>query len=174
MGQVNLHLAALTNPVYSFVNVNVFDLSSKTGAIGNGGTATPGTRTGTALPVDVSTVINHTIRRRYRGGRPRTYMPFGNVEDTSGGNSWSATFQSTVTSTWNDFRAALIRDHAGLVITNQVNIPFFKGFTPYRDPVTDRPEDKPDINPSIVPDVVTAGNCRTILGSQRSRLTIGG
>jgi len=118
--------------------------------------------------------MNHHLRRRYRGGRPRTYLPCGVVESMTAGNSWNGAFVTAMNGAWSGFIAGLKTTVNGVTVTDQVNIPYFKGFTPYRDPATDRPEDKPDINPNIVPDTISSSSARTVIGSQRRRLTPGG
>lgn len=172
VGSHDLYMAAQLSSSYSLVQASVKDLSSKTGGIGISTSVSLGTRPGATAPVDVCAVMNHKVRRQYRGGRPRTYAPYGVAGDITGGNQWSTAFQTSLSNGWSQWIAALKTTTSGLTVDNQVNIPYYKGFTPYRDPVTERPEDKPDINPNIVPDPIISSHVRAILGSQRRRLTL--
>jgi hypothetical protein len=39
-------------------------------------------------------LVNYPIKRRYRGGKPRSYYPWGTITDLAGPDKWTAAFQT--------------------------------------------------------------------------------
>lgn len=61
--------------------VQCVDLSSSTGSTGEAAGPLVGTRAGESLGADVCALMNFSIGRRYRGGKPRMYLPYGVADD---------------------------------------------------------------------------------------------
>jgi hypothetical protein len=76
--------------VVSLQNVEAYDLSSRTGAVGSATGFTTGSRLGPALPTSTAAVASWKVNYRWRGGHPRTYWPAGVQTDVESGHLWSA------------------------------------------------------------------------------------
>jgi hypothetical protein len=80
------------------VSVELTDLSSDLGAVATEALTVTGVRTGDFAPASAAVCISWTINRRYRGGHPRTYFPFGTAGTYEAGSSklWDTSFLSDV------------------------------------------------------------------------------
>lgn len=165
--------AALMSAQVTLANVIATDLSSNQGNVGANSTTVVGTRTGAQLPVDVAAMINHKIAIRYRGGKPRTYLPLGVATDVLSGKTWQPTFVSSVTSAWTSFQNFLQSgSYGGPTIVEQVCVHYYKGYTPNLNgsPWEERNVPKVDPNASNTVSPITSSLCNPIFGSQRRRL----
>lgn len=64
----------LQNPDYGLRSIKIVDLSSMSAAQADHVAVHPGTHGGDACMAQVAIVLSWKISRRYRGGKPRTYM----------------------------------------------------------------------------------------------------
>jgi hypothetical protein len=81
------------------------DLSSELGATAFLADSTFGVRAGDFMPASVAMVVSKTISRRYRGGHPRNYLPWGTAGTMASGSTidWDSGFVAdcvTKYSTW--------------------------------------------------------------------------
>lgn len=147
------------------------DLSSNTGNSAQTTINQAGSRAGTANDVALSAILNHSIGRRYRGGHPKTFWPWGVEADLATNNSWSGTFQANAVTHWNAFQAAVIgATSGGTTITNLVSVSYYNGFTVVTNPITHRARNVPTLRGTPVVDVVTNTQCNLIPGIQRRRI----
>ncbi len=156
--QVNLH------------QVECIDLSSATGAIGNDVTVATGTRAGTTLAAGTAVLINYAIARRYRGGKPRSYVPYLMAADLTDAQDWTGAAVTAVNTQWGAFITAIkAAPWAGATITNQVNVSYYLGFASVQNPVTLRWKNlsKPRVAPVV--DVITSFSTNPKPASQRRR-----
>lgn len=135
------HLGPLISAYSSIQHVTVLDLNSNTGNEGTGGTPTSGTLSGTYLSANACVVINHQIARRYRGGHPRSYCPFGVQASLSSAGQWSSTFRSTVLTDWTAFITACTSVTGGATALNEfVCVSYYNDktlrVTPLVEPIT--------------------------------------
>jgi hypothetical protein len=100
-------LAAMAHPNCILTETLAQDLSSDTGAIGSDPSHVVGTRSGGPLPAEVVSLINFQIARRYRGGKPRIYLPYGTDGDVLDPQHWTAAFVTALTTAWSSFVSAL-------------------------------------------------------------------
>src|ERR1700688_1626092 len=70
-------LAPLAATAVVLESVDVIDLTSDTSGSAVYAASVAGTRSGGVLPGGVAPLVNYNIARRYRGGKPRSYWPFG-------------------------------------------------------------------------------------------------
>jgi hypothetical protein len=123
------NLAPLTSTNFSLTQVTVTDLSDPSGPVGINSTAAPGTRAGSAgLSAPVSMLVNMKIQRRYRGGKPRIYVPAGLSADMATPQTWGATFLTQFHDGWLAFSSAIgssLSWASGGAQT--VNVAYFKG-----------------------------------------------
>lgn len=149
------NLKALLSTVNKIGPCVVLDLGSSTGAQGLGGTATAGTRSGNGNPASTSVVMGHHIARRYRGGKPRTYLPILNSADLASTGTWQSSVLTTVGTDWAAFiTTALAATSGSTTLTNFVNVSYFHGGTLRTTPVVD---------------TISASTPRPRIGTQRRR-----
>jgi len=169
------NIAPLTGAQISLTEIVVTDLTSSSAEVGTWAGASPGTRTGSGpLSAPVSALINSTVHRRYRGGKPRAYIPCGLQGDMSTPQQWSSTFVAAVTNGWNAMAAQLA---TGLTWASPaavtVNVAYFqghewKGVPP--GPYWKVPLPFPG-GPHV--DVLTGAACNPLIGTQRRRVRPG-
>lgn len=133
----------------------VLDLNSDTGAEGTSGTATQGTRDGSAVGAQVALVVNHQIARRYRGGKPRTYLPACVASDYSTTGTWA----SGILSAMNDAFASVIGSCLAAT-SGSTTITQYGSVSYYLNKVL---RGTPEWDP------ITASLARTRVGTQRRR-----
>lgn len=132
------------------------DIASNTGASGVGGSATAGTMTGQPLPCSNAVVINHAIARRYRGGKPRTYLPPPDNTEMQTVGQWTSAFQTSIGSAFASFiTTALASTVGGISLTAYGAVSYYTGGALRTTPVFE---------------AITASSARTAIGSQRRRL----
>jgi hypothetical protein len=108
----------------------VTDLSADdTGdALHSGSTA--GSLHGDELPASAAALINFTIGRRYRGGKPRNYFPLGDNGNMADPRTWAGGFVTNVEAAWSSFIGAVLGTVAGsTTITAHVNVSYYSGST---------------------------------------------
>lgn len=81
------------------ISIEAIDLSSSTGASASVTFTATGTRAGDFAPASASVISSWEIIRRYRGGHPRTYWPFGTAGTYAASSSklWDPGFIADVT-----------------------------------------------------------------------------
>lgn len=119
--------------------VRVTDLTSSSASDGLLAANHPGTRAGSFLPAGACLLSNYTVARRYRGGKPRTYFPFGVQGDLLDGQKWTTAFLSACNSGLNNFITACFGVSSGTTqLSGFFNISYYSGFTSVQNPVTKR------------------------------------
>lgn len=146
------------------VQHEALDLTSNTGASAVFPDTTAGGRTGDFAPASAAVLVSWEINRRYRGGHPRTYFPFGTAGTYEGSSArnWSAAFTDDVQTKINAFLAAIQgHDISGTEYAALVNVSYYDRvitpLPPYRR-----------ITPVV--DTITSGIVRTRICTQRRRL----
>lgn len=169
----NTHMASVTASTDSLHGVTITDLSSDTGAVGEWTGTHSGTGAADTLQASICAVVNHQVGRRYRGGRPRTYLRCGGTGDLSTPSQWLTDSAATFLSSWEAWIAAILAT-TGLSITlaNIVNVSWYEGYTNYISPSGRyRSIPKLRVGGPIVDDIV-GSSIPTKLGSQRRRLNV--
>lgn len=115
--------------------VTITDLTSSTAAQGESLVTTVGTRTGTELPAGTCALLNFTVARRYRGGKPRLYLPLGTSTDMATTQTWDSTLISNAESLWSDIAADIFAHFPGPTsIAQQVSVSYYEGFRAFTTP----------------------------------------
>lgn len=134
----------------------VQDIDSNTGAEGFGGTVTAGTLSGSYLGASICAVMNHSIARRYRGGKPRSYLPLGSSSEAATAGTWVGGMVTSVSADFEDFITSCLAATAGTTdITHFVSVSYYFNKALRTTPVVD---------------VISQSALRTRMGSQRRRL----
>lgn len=106
-GSWNSFLSPMTETATILTSVDAVDLSAPDAAVGLWTGSHPGTRAGSALPAQAALLLNWPILRRYRGGKPRIYIPAGVASDLASPQTWSGTFLTAYATAWNSFESAV-------------------------------------------------------------------
>lgn len=164
------HLQSLISSSYTMDLVTTTDLSSSTGAEVADASSNTGTRTGGATPLNSCTVVDYVINRRYRGGKPRGYWPFGTMTDLGTEQTWGSSFLTLVNTDFGAFMAGVLGTTGiGVTLVNHVNVSFYSGFTNYTGS-GGRAKVRANVRATPLVDTVQTHNAREIIGSQRRRL----
>jgi hypothetical protein len=165
------HLNSLLSENALFNEVDVLDIATDSGFSGQSNPAAAGARAGTSLPAQVATNVEYGISRRYRGGKPRCYFPFGVDGDMLDVAHWGTSYISAVNSGVAAFFAALEALSVGSMGTLQhVNLSYYKGYTNVEIP-GQRARTIPTYRSVALHDNITGYFCKGELSSQRRRRT---
>jgi hypothetical protein len=154
----------------SFLPVAAEDLSSATGAVAVGTITNAGSRAGGAIAPGTSLMIQFLIARRYRGGKPKIFLPLGVSSDITAGAVWASALLSSTITGWNAMIASIVAagwTAAGTL--SQVSVSYYNGFTVVTNPVTHRARNVPTLRVAPTVDTVTGISVETELASQRRR-----
>lgn len=177
MGLLTAQVAPLQDVDTGANTVITTDMASLAGAAGTS-TAAPygGSRAGGILPASTCVLINKKIARRYRGGKPRTYLPAGTSTDLVFSKLWNSALTDAVLAAWEEIVAGMLGFTSGTcVVGSEVSISYFDGFTnvPYGIPTKYRrtPIVRGSIGaqPIIPPDPIVSYSVREVVASQRRR-----
>jgi hypothetical protein len=167
----NTNLAGLVNVDITLTEVDVLDIATHSGASAQVTVSHVGTRAGSVMPVNVCHDIEYGIARRYRGGKPRGYWPFGVQGDLTSPTSWGSSYNAAVGTDFAAFIAALEAVSVGSVGTLQhVVLSYYHGFTNITNS-SGRERAVPTYRATALHDVVTSYIPKPIVGSQRRRRT---
>lgn len=134
-GAAALDLVPLFPEVLSLTEVIAEDLTSSTSAVGSYSETVGGTRSGAPLSAGAAAVMQYRIPRRYRGGHPRGYWPFGTAADITTQDAWGSVFLAAYLTNWESFITAVqASGWAGAGALAQVNVSYFEGFTNHTYP----------------------------------------
>lgn len=156
-----------TTPV-TLTSVTCTDLTSPTAAQGISSTTHAGTRVGGVLSASTCGMIDFHIQRRYRGGKPRIYLPVGSGTDLNNAQTWSTTFQTALFSAWNAFLSGGTPP-AGMTLAGQCNVSYYKGFE-VKTGSTGRAFNKALPRDVPVVDLITSAAVDPRLATQRRRI----
>lgn len=166
------NFASLVQNLESLHGVIIEDLSSPTGAVGTWTGTEAGSSTGNQLPASACVLVNHQVNRKYRGGKPRTYMRGGSTNNLLGTNEWQTAFQTSFLAAWRAFVSGILATASlSITLTNVVNVSYYEGFTVYTTP-GGRARNVPTLRTKPVVDVITNSSVQAKIGSQRRRLNL--
>jgi hypothetical protein len=166
------HLAPLTRVDEALETVNITDLSTDSAALGAWAGSIEGTRGGNDLVGNACAIVNHQISRRYRGGRPRTYLRCGVDGDLDQSNTWTSDFQSAVLTGWQAFVADILSTTGiGIALVDDINISYYSGNRVFTGP-TGRARNIPIPRATPLVDPIIDSSVSHKVGSQRRRLDL--
>lgn len=165
-------LASLASSNVTFTEVEVTDLSSATAGYGQATGSHVGTRSGANLPNSTCALHLMHIARRYRGGKPKVFLPFGTGGDLTNGVDWTSAFVSAVQTGIGSYLGAIeAAAPSGTTIANLVNVSYYHGFTLVTSPTTGRGRNVPTLRAAPVIDNVLSSSFPTRPSTQRRRNT---
>jgi hypothetical protein len=156
----------------AFTGVRVTDLASDTAGDGTATASVAGTRGNAFLPADACAVANYTIDRRYRGGHPKGFWPFGVAGDLSNEQDWTESALTAFLAGVQDFFSATQGVSAGgSTLESRCVVSYYSGNKVVISPTTGRARNVPQLraNGPVTYDVLST-EIATRVGSQRRRL----
>jgi hypothetical protein len=170
--EIGAHLLPLFSTEVKPAEVMVTDLSShEYGARGIAPGQQVGLRPGLPNGAAVAALINFRVARRYRGGKPRVYIPFFVASDLAPGLTWSESALAEGTTAWAGcLDGVLTNTPSTLRVVDQVNVSYYEGFDVVMDLRTGRSRNAPQLRPGgPAVDKITRFSINPKLGSQRRR-----
>lgn len=152
------------------VGVRVTDLSADdTGDALHAGVST-GTLEGGDLPSSTSALLNFTIGRRYRGGKPRNYFPWAYPGALLNRQTWTDTYIGDVATAMGGIYATIVgTTEGGTTIEDHVNVSYYSGFTVVNPGGGKRAKNVPTVRSSPLVNAITGAVVLNRPGSQRRR-----
>jgi hypothetical protein len=115
----------LMNSGVTLDSLDARDISRNDGAYATSAVASAGTRTGSRLAPGTAAVVNYSIRQSYRGGKPRSYFPFGVSADVAATGLWADAFVAAVDSGLVTFLGAGFATFGDLVVDNYCAVSYY-------------------------------------------------
>lgn len=163
------HLLTLVSSQITLIEIDLLDLASYSGNSGAWVGAAAGSRAGGSPPIQVAFNLQYLIGRRYRGGKPKGYWPFGTVTDLATLASWSDALVAAVDSQFATFIADVVAEsEASIALAAHINLSYKHLF----DNVTNssgREHAIPRYKATASHDLVVGYKGHTELTSQRRR-----
>lgn len=164
-------IAPLVTAAWALTEVDVLDIASETGLSGSFGGTFGGTRSGTTLPYQCASNIEFNILQRYRGGKPRIFLPPGTESDLVDPGHWDNTFIAALNSGFSSFMTAITGASIGAMGTlAHVDLSYFKGFTNITNS-SGRERAVPTYRDSALVRPVVGYSAKAVVGSQKRRRT---
>ena len=127
-GAYSTDLAQLATGYVHLHQVEATDLSTAATAPGLWAGDHAGTNSNDPLAASTAALFNLKIARRYRGGHPRLYMPFGWQGALTGPQTWTNAFIASANTQMAAFVAAIIGSGGGApTITSLANVSYRTG-----------------------------------------------
>ena len=162
-------LASLVSSGISLFEVDCLDIASYTGNSGTSTAVHAGSRAGIQAPVQVPFNVQYLISRRYRGGKPKGYFPFGNEGDFATPAQWTSGLVGEVGTQFPEFIAALDALVVGsITITNHISLSYKHLFTNVANS-SGREHAVPNYRPVALHDIITGYLPKSGMGSQKRR-----
>jgi hypothetical protein len=163
------HLAGLISEEIALTEVDVLDIATTSGLSGQWTGNQSATRTGTVLPAQCATNIEYDIARRYRGGKPRMFLPAGVAGDQQDAGHWSSTFLTAVNTNFAAFISEIEALTIGAIGTlAHVNLSYYQGFTNVTNS-SGRTRAAPKYRATALVDNIVGYSAKAVIGSQKRR-----
>lgn len=164
-------MLGLLNGNITFTGIDVTDLSGPSAGFGTVTVSHAGTRSGGDLAAGTAMLVSMPIARRYRGGKPRSYWPWGVSGDLVDQNTWDSTIISAAESLLATYTGQFPGTSQGsTVLSDHVSVSYYEGFTSVLNPITGRTRDVPKVRTGAIPvDPILAYTPSVKVSSQRRR-----
>jgi|SRR5580700_1295436 hypothetical protein len=150
--------------------VDGVDLSATDGAGNTADVDYSGTGGGAPLPNQTAAVLKFDISRRYRGGKPKMFLPVQGGDYLADESHFTSDFCDTLGAAGNSYNSYIKASYADdITLTGLVNVSFYEGFTSVENPVTHRWRNIPAYRAEPLVDAVGGFTCDPVMGSQKRR-----
>lgn len=161
---------ALMDTDTHLTETTVRDLGSATGHEGSFGGDHVGVRTGGILPASTAVLVSYAISRPYRGGKPRSYWPFGTSTDIDTTKQWLSGSVTAFGANLATFYSQCKTTVAGGAAADQVSVSYYgPPNLVVTNPVTGRARTVSTRRGAPIVDVISSATVRPRIGSQRRR-----
>lgn len=164
-------LAEVVGLNWSLTEVDVIDIASDTGASGTVAVNHAGSSGLNPMPAQVCTNVEYDIARRYRGGKPRMFLPPPGDAQRANDAHWTAGFITQVNTQLTAFFADI---HAltgvGVSALSHINLSYYQGFTNVTNS-SGRTRAAATYRKVALSDPVISYACKGVMGSQKRRRT---
>lgn len=156
----------------SLTEVDVLDIATDSGNFGTVTVSHPGTLSGGTLTANAAANIEFDLARRYRGGKPRMFLPPPDDSALLSLDKFTTTFTGNLQTAIGEFFSDLEALSVGAVGALQhVNVSYYSGFTNVTNS-SGRTRAAPKYRtPTAKVDSVTGYAVKAVIGSQRRRRT---
>lgn len=164
------NLSAFQSTDTTLTAVDGVDLSATDGAGNTADVSYSGSLAQPDLPNQCAAVIKFDIARRYRGGKPKMFLPTAGgttLQDESHFTDTYCNDLGAAANSFNDNVKALYAD--AVTLTGIVNVSFYEGFTSVQNPITLRWRNVPTYRAVALVDVVGGFTVDPVMGSQKRR-----
>jgi hypothetical protein len=169
--EVNGYLLPHITEQIFFTEVVCLDIATDTGNVGVWSGSIAGGLTGAGAPEDAAMQITFDIGRRYRGGKPKIFLPPSSAANVSTLNSWDSTMIAALQNDWGSMMAAILAGtYSSFTLTDNVNVSYYHGFTVFTTP-SGRARNIPTQRSTPLVDNITNHTARIEIASQRRRRT---
>jgi hypothetical protein len=167
----NTRLASLVSNNFSLAEVDVLDIASLTGSSGQWTGSHNGSDSSQFIPASVATNIEFGIARRYRGGKPRMFLPPPGADALQTVAFWTGDFITDVNTGVSEFFSDIAALDIGTMGTlAHVNVSYYAGFKNITNS-SGRERAVPQYRTSALVESVNSYSCKATTGSQRRRRT---
>lgn len=170
-GSWNTNMSPEYHGNWTLTEVDVLDIATHMGFSGQADVSHAGTRSGSPMSANDAMNVEFGIAQRYRGGKPRIYLPPGVEGDLTDDAHWSGSFANGAATAFAALQTAIAALSIGSMGTlAHVNLSYYKGYNtatpPWRGPGFKYP---PMYRDSALVLPITGYFGKTIVGSQRRR-----
>ena len=118
-------LQAWTPTIQHLVEVEMVDLTTELSPSGVWVGVETGSEVGQINSAQLAFLVTKTILRRYRGGKPKTFLPVGTALDLATQGTWAAGIIAGITGSWPAFVADIIADASYATFTAEVCVHYY-------------------------------------------------
>lgn len=164
-------LAGEMSQNFALSEVDVLDIASNSGLSGQWNGTINGGQSGQPLPLQVATNIEFGLARRYRGGKPRIYLPPSDVNNAQDTAHWTTDYVAAMNTNIGEFFSDIAALTVGAMGTlAHVNISYYQGFTNHTN-TSGRERAVPTYRTTALVEPITGYSTKQLFGSQRRRRT---
>ena len=118
-------LKAWTPTIQHLVEVEMVDLTTELSPSGVWVGDETGSEVGQINSAQLAFLVTKTILRRYRGGKPKTFLPVGTALDLASQGTWASGIIAGITGSWPAFVADIIGDATYATFAAEVCVHYY-------------------------------------------------
>lgn len=172
--QASATWASVMHSSVTLTLVTVVDLNSATGLTGTSTSTVPGTATGAELTASTCVLANMHVARRYRGGKPRMYLPWGVAANLQDPQHWLPAALTNFNAALQNLLNRVVTAQGSIAGLSLANVSYYQGSTAKivgDDPKYQRGKTIPTRRPGGPQvDVIGSATVNARPGTQRRRL----
>jgi hypothetical protein len=163
------NLLGAINSTFTLVEIDLLDITTETGASGSWTGTEEGGDTTSPVAAQVATSVEFDIARRYRGGKPRMFLPPPGSSEVADPAHWTDGFVSGTNTNMAAFMTEIgAISVGGLSDLTHVSLSYYKGFTNLPNS-SGRERAVPTYRATALVDTVTGYSTKKMFGSQKRR-----